>query len=124
MKLPKTLIRRQDRVERLLPSERFCERLNLEYELHGCLEAVRTCGSYYHIKNMWIVVDGRNVFYYAEALYGYEIYTASFRRRGINKHNVYHEFFHHLMNCCGYEFDAERQEVEADQYASKVISRR
>lgn len=67
---------------------------HLTYELKDAQVGVNVLSKYYGIRRMKIVVDGRRVGRGSNACY--EHYVAYFKKRGLNKRTVLHEFYHHL----------------------------
>ena len=57
---------------------------------------------------MKIIADGRRVGNSDEASYDYESYTAYFKKKGLDKFNVLHEFYHHLAYCKDWEISEQR----------------
>jgi len=82
-----------------LPSKNVCERFHLTYELEGAQKGANVLTSYYRVKKMKVVVDGRRVSkgYSAEYLRN----NAYFKRREIRKRLVLHELYHHLVEAKG-----------------------
>jgi hypothetical protein len=70
---------------------------------------------------MKIVVDGRRVGNGNDACYYSEHRIAYFKKKGLDKFNVCHEFYHHLANVRGYEISGKKEEKEADSYAKKIL---
>ena len=105
----------------IFPSKHVCEKFRLIYELQGAQKAINFLARYYKIKRMMIIVDGRRVGNSDEASYDYETYTAYFKKKGLNKFNVLHEFYHHLANTKDWDLSERREEREADRYAEKFL---
>jgi len=100
---------------RLIPSRKVCEEFYLTYELKGAQKAVDYLFRYYGIRRMRIVVDGRRVGNNEEACYYKNI--AYFKRRGLNKRSVLHEFFHHLADVFKLNLSVTKEEREANRYS-------
>ena len=102
----------------MIPSKKVREEFRLMYELKGAQMAVNYLSRYYGIRRMKIVVDGRRVGNDDEACY-YD-YVAYFKKRGINKRNVLHEFFHHLAYVNDLDLSDSREEREANRFAKRI----
>ena len=102
-----------------LPSKRVIEKFHLTYEMSGAQKGIGALSRYYGIRRMKIVVDGRKVGNGYEALYYRNI--AYFTRRGFNRLNVLHEFYHHAINIFRYEMSSSREEKEASKFAREII---
>jgi len=113
---------RPSRLKKAIPSKRVCERFYLTYELQGAKKAVSLLARYYKIRRMKIVVDGRKVGNSGEALYDDDTYTAYFKKKGIDKFNVLHEFYHHLAYVKEWDIAEKKEEREADRYANEVLN--
>jgi hypothetical protein len=106
--------------KRLIPRKKIREKFLLTYELEGCQRAVTFLTRYYGIRRMKIVVDGRRVGNGDEACY--ENNRAYFTKRGLNKCNVLHELYHHLVYVNGLEMSATKEERAANSYAKDFLS--
>ena len=69
---------------------------------------------------MKIVVDGRRVGNNDEACY-YD-YVAYFKKKGLNRGNVLHEFFHHLAFVYDLGYSDSREEREANRYVKRILT--
>ena len=107
---------------RLIPSKKVCEEFYLTYELKGAQKAVDVLSRYYGIRRMKIVVDGRRVGNNDKACY--DEYVAYFKKKELNKHNVLHEFYHHLAYIFDWEMSEKREEREANRYAITIMKKR
>lgn len=103
---------------RLIPSRKVCEEFYLTYELKGAQKAVNYLSRYYGIRRMKIIVDGRRVGNSDDACY-YD-YVAYFKKKGLNKRNVLHEFFHHLAFVYNLGYSDYREEKEANRYSKEL----
>lgn len=103
------------------PSRNVCERFHLTYELEGAQKGANVLTSYYRVRRMKIVVDGRRVYkaYSAE----YFRNRAYFKRREIRKRLVLHELYHHVVEAKGIVFKRREEERLADEFARKVMRR-
>jgi hypothetical protein len=103
------------------PSRSVCERFHLTYELEGAQKGANLLTSYYRVKRMKVVVDGRRVSkgYYAE----YYRNNAYFKRREIRKRLVLHELYHHIVEAKGIVMASKKEEMLADEFARKVMKR-
>lgn len=102
----------------LIPSKKVREEFRLMYELKGAQTAVNYLSRYYGIRRMKIVVDGRRVGNSDEACYYDNV--AYFKKKGLNKRNVLHEFYHHLAYVYDLDLSNSQEEREANQYTRNV----
>ncbi len=102
-----------------IPSTKVCEEFHLTYELKGAQKGIDILTKYYGIPKMRIVVDGRRVGNEDEACY-YEN-KAYFSKRWLNRSNVLHEVFHHILENKGLEMSEKKEEMEADVFVRKII---
>lgn len=104
------------------PSRNVCERFHLTYELLGAQKGANVLTSYYRVKRMKVVVDGRRVSkgYSAEYLGN----RAFFKRREIRKRLVLHELYHHIVEAKGLKMTIRKEERLADEFARKVMRRK
>ena len=84
-----------------IPSKKVCERFHLTYELKGAQKGVDILTKHYGIPKMEIILNGRKVMRGCECNYFEGI--ACFTKRGLNKRNVLHEFYHHFVDTKGLE---------------------
>jgi len=103
----------------MIPSRKVREEFRLIYELKGAQKAVDVLSRYYGIRRMKIIVDGRKVGNSDDACY-YD-YVAYFKKRGLNKRNVLHEFYHHIAYIYNWDLSEKIEEKEANRYAKKII---
>jgi len=68
---------------------------------------------------MKIIVDGRRVGNSYEACYNDNV--AYFKIRGLNKRNVLHEFYHHLVHVFWLETSDKNEEKQANQYSKMIL---
>jgi len=106
---------------RLIPPKKVCEEFYLTYELKGAQKAIDVLSRYYGVKRMKVVVDGKRVGNSYEACYNENF--AYFKKKGLNKRNVLHEFYHHLANVFELDIPEIREEREANRF-SRMISRK
>ena len=104
---------------RLIPSKKVCEKFYLTYELKGAQKAIDLLSRYYGIRRMKIVVDGKRVGNSDEACY--DEYVAYFKKSGLNKRNVLHEFYHHLAYVFDWDMSEKKEEREANWYAKVIL---
>jgi len=71
---------------------------------------------------MKIIVDGRRVGNGYESSYDCETYIAYFKKKGLDRFNILHEFYHHLVNVMGSEISEKREEREAEKYANEILN--
>jgi hypothetical protein len=102
-----------------VPSRKVREKFLLVYELEGCQKAVDFLTGYYGIRRMKIVLDGRNVGNGDDACYDERV--ACFTKRGLNKFNIVHELYHHLVYAKDMDMTIRKEEKEADQFARKIL---
>ena len=105
----------------LIPPKRICEEFYLTYELKGAQKGIDVLSRYYGIKRMKIVLDGRKVGKGNEALY--DEYVAYFNKKGLNKGNVLHEFYHHLAYVYDLDLSNSIEERDANRYARIILKR-
>ncbi len=104
---------------RAIPSKKVREEFRLTYELKGAQKAVNYLSRYYGIRRMKIVVDGRKVGNSYDACY-YD-YVAYFKKKGLNRRNVLHEFYHHLVFVYELGYTEGQEEREANRYAKIIV---
>ena len=68
---------------------------------------------------MKIIVDGRRVGNSYEAYYDDNF--AYFKKRGLNKRNVLHEFYHHLVSVYDLDMKESVEERKAYWYSRTVL---
>ena len=102
-----------------VPSKKVSERFHLIYELKGAQKGVDVLTEYYRIPKMQITLDGRKVMkgYPCDYFEG----IACFTKKGLNKRNVLHELYHHLLNYKGLEISENKEEREARRFVREVI---
>lgn len=103
------------------PSKKICERFHLTYELKGAQKAVEVLTEYYGVRRMKVVLDGIRV------MKGYECDyfngTAMFTKKGLNRRNVLHELYHHLVESYGLEMADRKEERLAGLFAREVMKK-
>jgi len=104
-----------------IPSKKVCERFHLTYELKGAQKGVDVLTKYYRIPKMKIILNGRRVMRACDCDYFEGI--ACFTKRGMNKRNVLHELYHHIVENKGLEISEKIEEREADSYAKLLLKR-
>ena len=102
-----------------VPSKTVCEKFHLAYELEGAQKGVDVLTEYYRIPKMKIILDGRKVMkgYPCDYFEG----IACFTKKGLNKRNVLHELYHHIVNYKGLEISEKKEEQEASRFARKIM---
>jgi len=105
-----------------IPSNKVCEKFHLTYELKGAQKGIDVLTRHYGIPRMKIVLDGRKVGKGNEADYFEGI--ASFTKKGLNKRNVLHELYHHIVDNNGLEMSERKEEREADRFVREVMKKR
>jgi hypothetical protein len=68
---------------------------------------------------MRIVLDGKRTGKTCIAFY--ENNKATFQKKALNKLNVTHEFFHHLVNCKRLSMTEREEEKEANAFAREFL---
>ena len=106
---------------RIIPSKKVCEEFYLTYELKGAQKGVNVLARYYKIRAPKIILNGRRVGNGDEASYRADHYVAYFTKRGLDKFNVLHEFYHHLVYINEWDMSEGKEEREANRYAKKVL---
>ena len=104
-----------------IPSKKVCEKFHLTYELKGAEKAVQVLTEYYGIPRMKIILNGRRVMRACECDYFEGI--ACFTKKGLNKRNVLHELYHHIVEVNGIEMTSRKEEREARRFAGGVMKR-
>jgi len=104
-----------------IPSKKVCEKFHLTYELKGAEKAVKVLTEYYGIPKMKIILNGRRVMRACECDYFEGI--ACFTKKGLNKRNVLHELFHHIVENKGMEMSWRKEEMDANRYTEEVLAR-
>ena len=107
---------------RVVPPKKVCEEFYLTYELKGAQKAVDLLSRYYGIRRMKIIVNGRMVGKGNEACY-YEC-TAYFKKMGLNKRNVLHEFYHHFAKFYNLDLSDSKEERNANRYSRMLLKKR
>jgi len=102
-----------------IPCRKVREKFLLIYELEGCQKAVDFLTKYYGIRRMRIIVDGRRVMRTrTHKTYSAHYYRnkAYFTKRGLNKRNVLHELYHHIVYVEGWDMLVGQEESQANKY--------
>ena len=102
-----------------VPRKRIRAEFNLIYEIQGCQRAINYLSKFYRIPRMRIIVNGRKTGKTCVAFY--EDGKATFRKSSLNKENVTHEFFHHLVNCRRLKMAEREEEKEANVFAREFL---
>jgi hypothetical protein len=91
--------------------------------LKGCQKAVNFLADYYGVKRMRIIVDGKRVGKRKANgwLACYSEGKAFFSKRGLNRRNVLHEFYHHLIEMNMFEISIRKEENEANSYSRELL---
>jgi hypothetical protein len=103
-----------------IPPKKVCEKFLLIYELEGCQKAVNYLASYYGIKTMKIVLDGKKVGKKSWKAC-YDNGKAYFKKEELNKRTVLHEFYHHTVAVYPLEMNLSEEEKEANRFAREVL---
>ena len=102
-----------------VPPKRVREKFLITYELYGAQKGVNCLTEYYHIRKMRIVLDGKRTGKSCVAFY--ENGKATFWKSSLNKQNVIHEFYHHLLFTKGFELQERVEEKEANVYVKSFF---
>jgi len=102
-----------------VPSKNVREKFHLTYELKGAQKGVDVLTEYYRIPKMKLVLDGRKVMKGYPCDYFEDI--ACFTKKGLNKKNVLHELYHHIVNHEGVEISEKKEEREANRFGRDVL---
>jgi len=102
-----------------VPSKKVSERFYLTYELRGAQKGVDILTEYYRIPKMKIILDDRKVVKGYECDYFEGI--ACFTKKGLNKRNVLHEPYHHLVDNNGLEISEKKEEQKASRFVRKIM---
>jgi len=102
-----------------LPPKKIIREFFLVYELEGAQKGVDVLTKYYRIPKMKIVLNGRKVMkgYPCDYFEG----IACFTKKGLNKRNVLHELYHHIVNDKGLEISEKQEEREASRFVREVM---
>ena len=101
-----------------LPPKKIIRKFFLIYELEGAQKGVDVLTKYYRIPKMKIILDGRKVMKGHPCDYFEGI--ACFTKKGLNKKNVLHELYHHIVNKKGLEISEKKEEWEASRFVREV----
>jgi hypothetical protein len=107
--------------KRLIPRKKIREKFLLTYELKGAQEAVNLLTRYYGIRRMKIILDGKRVGNEDEACYFSN--KAFFTRRGLNKRNVLHELYHHIVEAYELEISERMEERLANRFVREILKK-
>jgi len=105
-----------------IPSKKVCEKFHLTYELEGARKAVQVLTEYYRIPQMKIILNGRRVMRACECDYFEGL--ACFTKRGLNKRNVLHEIYHHIVESKELDMSERKEEMEAIRFVREIAKRR
>ena len=104
-----------------VPSKRVLERFRLTYELEGAQKAVNVLTDYYRIPKMKLIVNGRRVTRGCDGIYFEGV--ACFTKSGLNKQNILHELYHHIVENLGLEIPENKEEREAERFVNRIIKK-
>jgi len=104
-----------------VPSKKVCEKYHLTYELKGAKKAVEVLTEYYGIPRMKIILNGRKVTQGYECDYFEGV--ACFTKKGMNKRNVLHELFHHIVENKEMKMTRSKEEKKAVLFVREVLKR-
>ena len=100
---------------------KVCEKFYLIYEMKGTQKGVDVLTEYYRIPKMKIVMDGRRVMKGYPCDYFEDI--ACFTKKGLNRKNVLHELYHHVIKNKELEIPEKREEREACRFVREVLKK-
>jgi len=104
-----------------IPPKKVCEEFHLTYGLRGAEKAVEVLTEYYGIPKMKIILNGRRVMRACECDYFEGI--ACFTKKGLNKRNILHELYHHVVENKGIEISERKEEREANRFVREVVKK-
>ena len=102
-----------------VPPRKVRERFLLIYELEGCQKAVNYLTKYYRVRRMRIILNGKKV--KKEWVAWYLENRAFFKKEGLTKRIVLHEFYHHLIESGRYEIPITIEEREAKRFSREFV---
>ena len=105
-----------------MPSRKVCRDFRLTYELKGAQRGADILTRYYGIRRMRIILDGRRVGNGNEAIHWEG--KAFFTKRGLNKRNVLHELYHHIVEKKRVKMIRTIEEREACRFAREVMKKK
>ena len=105
-----------------IPSKKVCREFHLTYELKGAQRGVDVLTEYYGIPRIKIMLNGRKVGRGNDADYFEGI--ACFTRKGLNKKNVLHELYHHIVESRGILMPRTKEERLAVQFVRNFMKER
>lgn len=105
-----------------IPSRKICQEFHLTYELKGAQKGVDVLTTYYKVRRMKIIVDGRKV----ANKYACEYWkpTAYFKKSTFNRRNLLHELYHHLIEVKGIEMPRKKEERLASLFVRKIMKKK
>jgi hypothetical protein len=102
-----------------IPSKKLRQEFILTCELWGLQKGADLLSKHYGIRRMRVVLDGRRTG--NGDLASYHKNKAYFSRKGLNKSNLLHEFYHFLLEKKNIEMPARTEEKEANDYAKGFL---
>ena len=102
-----------------IPPKRVREEFVLTCELKGSQKGINLLSEHYGVKRMRVILDGRKVGNGDLACYCRN--KAHFSRKGLNRRNLLHEFYHHLLEAKGIEIPTRIEEKEANNYTKEFL---
>ncbi len=103
-----------------VPPKRVREKFLITYELYGAQKAVNFLTEFYQVRRIKIILNGKKTGKTCVAFY--ENNKATFRKKALNKRNVLHEFYHHLVASKGFQKTESVEEKEANVYSRKFLT--
>jgi len=101
------------------------EKFLICYELNGAQRAIDLMCNFYGVPRMRVILNGRRVG--AKKSNGWQACyfkgKAYFTKQGLNRKNVLHEFFHHLVDCRKLDIHEVTEERQAEKYSRQLLKR-
>lgn len=86
----------------------------------GAQKAVEVLTEYYGVRRVKVILDGIRVMKGCDCDYFNGI--ATFTKKGLNRRNVLHELYHHVVESKGIEMSERKEEREAKRFARKILN--
>jgi hypothetical protein len=93
------------------------------FDLRGerSTERVGVLTEYDRIPIMKIIVDGRRIIRGCDGVYFEK--TSCLTKNGLNKRNVLHELYHHIVENMGLKIPEKKEEQEAERFIRWIITK-
>ena len=102
-----------------IPPKKVREKFLIIYELEGCQKAVNYLTKYYGVRRVKIILNGKRVG--KNCVAWYDENQACFKKEGLTKRIVLHEFYHHLIERNSLDLPDKLEEKEANNYARAFL---